>query len=209
MLEVDEQIKSNKRLRELLPAEGFTNTFLKVSDHINDVARQFISHAPFVIVASKASGGLIDVSPKGDPAGFVEVYDDKTLIIPDRLGNHRVDGFRNIIKDPNVALLFIVPGHGDTLRVAGKARIVRDAAISKRHAIGGRGPLLALVVDVEEAFMHCSKSLIRSRLWHPDHWPARKSAPTLADWVMATVDREQTHEEVQIDHSNDEKTRLY
>jgi PPOX class probable FMN-dependent enzyme len=181
MLEVDEEIKTVEWLRELLPTEGFVNTFLKVSDRLNDVARSFISHAPLVIVATKASEGLVDISPMGDPAGFVEVYDDKTLIIPDRLGNHRVDGFQNLLEDANVALLFIVPGHGDTLRIAGKARVVRDAAISKRHAINGKEPLLALVIDVEEAFMHCSKSFIRSRLWHPDHWPERKSAPTLAE----------------------------
>lgn len=209
MLQVDEQIETIERLRELLPTEGFTNTFLKVSDRLNDVARKFIEKAPFVIVATKASEGLIDVSPKGDPAGFVECYDDKTLIIPDRLGNHRVDGFQNLIEDPNVALLFIVPGHGDTLRVAGKARVVKDAAIGKRHAINGREPLLALVIEVEEAFMHCSKSLIRSRLWQPGHWPERKSAPTLAEWVIATVDREQTLDEVQEDHTDDEGARLY
>lgn len=209
MLEVEEHIQSLQRLRELLPTEGFVNTFLKVSDRLNDTAREFIALSPFIIVATKSSQGLIDVSPKGDPAGFVEVYDDKTLIIPDRLGNHRVDGFQNLLEDTNVALLFIVPGHGDTLRVAGKARIVRDAAISKRLAVNGKEPLLALVVDVEEAFMHCSKSMIRSRLWQPDHWPARKSAPTLAEWVLATVDREQTLEEVQEDHSADEAARLY
>lgn len=209
MLEVDEQIESIDRLRQLMPTEGFTNTFLKMSDRLNDVARRFIALAPCVVVATKASEGLMDVSPKGDPAGFVEVYDDRTLIIPDRLGNHRVDGFHNLIEDPAIALLFIVPGHGDTLRVAGKARIVRDAAISKRHAINGREPLLALVVDVEEAFMHCSKAFIRSRLWQPDHWPDRKSAPTLAEWVIATVDRDQTLEEVQEDHTTDEQTRLY
>ena len=209
MLEVEEHIQSLQRLRELLPTEGFVNTFLKVSDRLNDTARDFIALSPFIIVATKSSQGLIDVSPKGDPAGFVDVYDDKTLIIPDRLGNHRVDGFQNLLEDPNVALLFIVPGHGDTLRVAGKARIVRDAAISKRLAVNGKEPLLALVVDVEEAFMHCSKSMIRSRLWQPDHWPARKSAPTLAEWVLATVDREQTLEEVQEDHSADEAARLY
>ncbi|MDK3018475.1 MSMEG_1061 family FMN-dependent PPOX-type flavoprotein [Pseudodonghicola flavimaris] len=209
MLSVDEQITSLDRLRELLPTEGFTNTFLKVTDRLNDVARQFIAQAPMVIIATKASDGLIDVSPRGDPAGFVEVYDDRTLIIPDRLGNHRVDGFHNLLEDPNVALLFVVPGHGDTLRIAGKARIVRDAAISKRHAVNGKEPLLALVVDVEEAFMHCSKAFIRSRLWHPDHWPARKSAPTLAEWVIATVDCDQTLDEVQEDHSADERARLY
>ncbi len=209
MLHVDEEITDITRLRDLLPTEGFTNTFLKVTDRLNPVARQFIDAAPFIIIATKSKTGLIDVSPKGDPAGFVEVYDDKTLIIPDRLGNHRVDGFQNILEDPNIAILFIVPGHGDTLRVAGKARIVKDRQISKRHAINGREPLLALVVEVEEAFMHCSKSMIRARLWHPDHWPARKTAPTLAEWVIETVDRRQTLAEVDEDHTNDEKQRLY
>jgi len=209
MLDVDETITDLARLRELLPTEGFTNTFLKVTDRLNPVANRFIETAPFIVIATKASQGLIDVSPKGDPAGFVEVYDDKTLIIPDRLGNHRVDGFQNLLEDPNIAILFIVPGHGDTLRVAGKARIVKDAAISARHAINGRAPLLALIVDVEEVFMHCSKSLIRSRLWQSDHWPARKTAPTLAEWVIEAVDREQTLDEVQADHSNDEEERLY
>lgn len=209
MLIVDEEIKSVTRLRELLPTEGFTNTFLKVTDQLNDVARKFIATAPFIVVATKSSEGLIDVSPKGDPAGFVEVFDDSTLIIPDRLGNHRVDGFLNILEDPNVAILFIVPGHGDTLRIAGKARIVKDRAISRRHAVNGKEPLLAMVVEVEEAFMHCSKSLIRSRLWQQKHWPERKTAPTLADWVLATVDRKQTLVEVQDDHENDEETRLY
>lgn len=209
MPDVDEEITSLDRLRELLPTEGFTNTFLKVTDKITPVATRFISAAPFIVIATKSSDGLIDVSPKGDPAGFVEVFDEKTLIIPDRLGNHRVDGFQNILEDPNIAILFIVPGHGDTLRVAGKARIVKDKAISERHAIKGRAPLLALVVDVEEVFMHCSKSLIRSRLWHPDHWPDRKTAPTLAEWVIEVVDRDQTLDEVQEDHSNDEADRLY
>ena len=119
MLEIDEEIQSIERLRELLPTEGFTNTFLKVTNRLNDVARAFIAHAPFVIVATKASDGLIDISPKGDPVGFVEVYDDKTLIIPDRLGNHRVDGFHNLLEDPNVALLFIVPGHVSDVSTCG------------------------------------------------------------------------------------------
>lgn len=209
MLTVDEDITSVERLRELMRTEPFTNTFLKDSDRLNDTARAFIAQSPFVVVATKSANGLIDVSPKGDPRGFVEVYDDKTLIVPDRLGNTRVDGFHNILEDPNVALLFIVPGHGDTLRVAGKARIVRDATISARLAVNGKQPLLAMVVDIEEVFMHCSKAFIRSRLWQPDKWPARKSAPTLADWVVATVDREQTVSEVQSDHEADERTRLY
>ena len=209
MLQVDEEITDIERLRELLPEYKGSNTDLKVTDRINAVARKFISCAPFVIVATKASQGLIDVSPKGDPAGFVEVFDDKTLIIPDRLGNHRVDGFVNLLTDPNVGLIFVVPGHGDTLRVAGKARIVKDQNISERLSINNKQPLLAMVVDVEEVFMHCSKSFIRSRLWHPDQWQPRGTAPTLAEWVVGTVVREQTVEEVQVIHTDDEESRLY
>ncbi len=209
MLQVDEEISDISRLRELLPEFKGSNTDLKVTDKINPVAKRFIALAPFVVVATKASEGLIDISPKGDPAGFVEVYDEKTLIIPDRLGNHRVDGFVNILTDANVGLIFIVPGHGDTLRVSGKARIVKDQNISKRLAVNGKEPLLALVVNVEEVFMHCSKSFIRSRLWHPDKWQPRRTAPTLAEWVVGTVDREQGVDEVQTIHTDDEEKRLY
>ncbi|AXI53649.1 pyridoxamine 5'-phosphate oxidase [Sulfitobacter sp. JL08] len=209
MLQVDEEIKDIERLRELLPEYKGSNTDLKVTDRINDVAKRFISSSPFVVVATKALKGLVDVSPKGDPAGFVEVYDEKTLIIPDRLGNHRVDGFVNLLTDPNIGLIFVLPGHGDTLRVAGKARIVKDQKISKRLAVNGKEPLLALVIDVGEVFMHCSKAFIRSRLWHPDHWPARGTAPTLAEWVIDTVDREQVLKEVQAIHTDDEDKRLY
>ena len=209
MLQVDEEISDISRLRELLPEFKGSNTDLKVTDKINPVAKRFIALAPFVVVATKASEGLIDISPKGDPAGFVEVYDEKTLIIPDRLGNHRVDGFVNILTDANVGLIFIVPGHGDTLRVSGKARIVKDQNISKRLAVNGKEPLLALVVNVEEVFMHCSKSFIRSRLWHPDNWHPRRTAPTLAEWVVGTVEREQGVDEVQTIHTDDEEKRLY
>ena len=209
MLQVDEEITDIRRLRELLPEYQGSNTDLKVADRINAVAKQFIAHAPFVVVATKASHGLIDVSPKGDPPGFVEVFDETTLIIPDRLGNHRVDGFVNLLTDPSVGLIFIVPGHGDTLRVAGKARIVKDQKISERLSVNRKRPLLAMVVDVEEVFMHCSKSFIRSRLWHPDQWPSRGTAPTLAEWVVGTVDRKQTLEEVQVIHTDDEENRLY
>lgn len=209
MLKIDEEITDIGRLRELLPEYKGSNTDLKVTDKINGVAKRFIASAPFVVVATKASKGLVDVSPKGDPAGFVEVYDEKTLIIPDRLGNHRVDGFVNLLTDPNIGLIFVVPGHGDTLRVSGKARIVKDQKISKRLSVNGKEPLLALVVDVEEVFMHCSKAFIRSRLWHPDHWPSRGTAPTLAEWVVGSVDREQTVEDVQVIHTNDEEKRLY
>jgi PPOX class probable FMN-dependent enzyme len=209
VLQVDEEITELTRLRELIPGWPGSNTELKVTDIINPVARRYIAAAPFLIVSTKASEGMIDVSPKGDPAGFVEVFDDKTLIIPDRLGNGRIDSFINILTDPNIGLLFIVPGHGDTLRVSGKARIVRDVAIGNRLSVNGKQPLLALIVDVEEVFMHCAKAFIRSHLWQTDYWPERKSAPTLAEWVVGTVDKQQSLEQVQTIHRDDEEARLY
>ena len=209
MPDFDEVITDIGRLHELMPLDSSTNTAQKVTDHLTAVARRFISHSPFVVLATKAADGLIDVSPKGDPMGFVEVLDDHTIAIPDRLGNHRVDGFHNILTDPNVAILFVVPGHGDTLRVAGKAKIVRDRSLSALFAVNGREPELVLVVEVEEAFMHCSKAFIRSRLWHPETWPERKSAPTLADWVIDAVDKKQTLDDVQAIHTDDEEKRLY
>ena len=179
MPDFDEVITDIGRLHELMPLDSSNNTAQKVTDHLTAVARRFISHSPFVVLATKAADGLIDVSPKGDPMGFVEVLDDHTIAIPDRLGNHRVDGFQNILTDPNVAILFVVPGHGDTLRLAGKAKIVRDRSLSALFAVNGREPELVLVVEVEEAFMHCSKAFIRSRLWHPETWPETRNQPLL------------------------------
>jgi PPOX class probable FMN-dependent enzyme len=205
----EEEIQDLERLRELLPFVETAPSALKVSDRLNEVGRRFIGLAPFIVVGTKDQDGLVDVSPKGDPAGFVKVLDDKTLAIPERLGNHRADGFRNILTDPNVAIIFIVPGHNFTLRVAGKARIVRDQELCSQMAVNGKLPELALVVDIEEAFMHCSKSLIRSGIWRDETWPERGSAPRLADWQFSVVDDGRTVDEVFAVQDHDEKTRIY
>ncbi len=205
----DEEITDIDRLRELMPFDEKSGSALKVSNSLNGVARRFIEISPFVVLATKADGGLIDVSPKGDPAGFVKVLDDRTLAIPDRLGNHRADGFLNILSDPNVAVIFMVPDHGFTLRVAGTAKIVRDATLNAEMAINGKEPTLALVIHVEEAFMHCAKALIRSGLWRSETWPERGSAPKLADWQVSIVEDGRTVDEVFAVHTNDEIKRLY
>ncbi|MGI9521680.1 MAG: MSMEG_1061 family FMN-dependent PPOX-type flavoprotein [Hyphomicrobiaceae bacterium] len=208
-MKFEEEIQDLERLRDILPFEETAPAALKVSDRLNNVGRHFIELTPFIVVGTKDKDGLVDVSPKGDPAGFVKVLDDKTLAIPERLGNHRADGFRNILTDPNVAIIFIVPNHSFTLRVAGKARIVRDQALCSQMAVNGRLPKLALVVDLEEVFMHCSKSLIRSGIWHDETWPERGSAPRLADWQVSVVDDGRTVDEVFAKHDHDEKTRMY
>ncbi|GAA0944937.1 pyridoxamine 5'-phosphate oxidase family protein [Actinocorallia libanotica] len=146
---------------------------------IDEHARTLIAHSPFVLVATANTDGTCDVSPKGDPAGSVLVLDDHRLAIADRPGNHRVDSFRNILRNPRVGLLFLVPGMNETLRVNGRAILVSDAPFFDDLAVQGKRPRLALVVEVEELYMHCAKALLRSSLWKPETWPDRSALPTL------------------------------
>jgi PPOX class probable FMN-dependent enzyme len=181
----------------------------KVIDHIDDICARFIASAPFAIVATRGADGWLDLSPKGDPTGFVAVLDAHTLAIPDRLGNNRVDSFENLLVHPEVGLIFLIPGIGDTLRVSGTGRIVRDGALAARLAIGDRAPNLVLVVDVAEAFLHCPKCIVRSHLWQPDHWPDTSDVPTLGEAMVAHGRLTESVEEMQAIIENDRKTRLY
>ncbi|MBO6895021.1 MAG: pyridoxamine 5'-phosphate oxidase family protein [Roseibium sp.] len=151
---------------------------------LDSICRDFIAHAPFCFLASSNPAGYLDISPKGDPAGFVKVLDEATLAIPDRPGNRRVDTFHNILKDPRVGLLFLVPGRGETLRIRGEARIVQDTDLLKMMAINDRPPKLALVIHVQSAFMHCPKCVFRSNIWQPENWPDTSG---LADMNEAMV----------------------
>jgi hypothetical protein len=180
----EEVITTRERLREVnkLPSHLVNN---KTIDHIDDICSRFIEASPFVVVATRGDDNLVDLSPKGDPAGFVAVLDQKTLAIPDRLGNNRLDTFENLLVNPEVGLCFLIPGHGDTLRVSGKGRIVRDAALQQSLAVNGKPPKLVLIVDVEEAFLHCPKCVIRSGLWKADQWPDKSRLPTLAEAMIA------------------------
>lgn len=134
-------------------------------------ARAFIAHAPFVLLATADAAGRCDVSPKGDAPGFVRVLDDRHLAIPDRPGNKRLDGMRNVLANPRVGLLFLVPGRRETLRVNGRACITRDEALLASMEASGKRPQLAIGVEVEELFFHCGKAFIRSAMWQPDRWP--------------------------------------
>ena len=202
-----EVITTRPRLRELSkqPSQRASN---KIIDHVDDICRRFIAACPFVIVASRGADGRMELSPKGDPPGFVGVLDEKTLAIPDRPGNHRLDTFENLLTHPDVGLLFLIPGNGDTLRVSGKGKIVRDSALQGRLAVNGKDPNLVLIVTVEEAFMHCPKCIVRSRLWSSEHWPDRSNVPSLAEAIMAHASPTETLSEVQaiIDEST---ARLY
>ena len=181
----------------------------KVISALDQHCRQFITLSPYLLIATADKKGNMDLSPKGDPPGFVQVLDGTTLAIPDRPGNKRADGFLNLIENPRIGLLFLVPGYRETLRVAGSARIVRDQELREAMAIDGRVPTLALIVDVEEAFFHCAKCAIRSGLWQPDRWPDITEMPA---YGQITVDQTHWHESpeaVQSQLSESYEKRLY
>ena len=180
----------------------------KVLDHFDVHARNFISLSPLCILSSANASGQADASPRGDPPGFVQVLDDKTLLLPDRPGNNQVDSLRNIVQNPGVGLLFFVPGMNETLRVKGKAEIVTDAELLEPMKERRRAPLSGLRVTVEEAFLHCGRALIRARIWDPEIQIDRSAYPTygqvLADQIAGANAKE-------IDDSEDEanRERLY
>ena len=149
--------------------------------------RNFIAHSPFLVLSSAAADGSADVSPKGDAPGFVKVLDEQTLLIPDRRGNNRLDGLQNIIENPNVAMIFLVPGVGETLRVNGRATITTDRALLEPLAVNGKTPQTGLLVQVEEAFLHCAKAIIRSKLWDPATQIDRKSFPTIGQMIADQI----------------------
>jgi PPOX class probable FMN-dependent enzyme len=132
--------------------------------------RDWLAASPFCLVATSDAAGRCDVSPKGDPAGFALVIDDTTLAIPERPGNRRADGFANILQNPHVGLLFMVPGRGDTLRVNGRARLLSDAPYADRMEVKGHRPAVILEIAAEEIYFHCAKAFLRSRLWEPESW---------------------------------------
>ena len=181
----------------------------KVVRVIDEHCRRFITHAPFVFVASAGADGMIDVSPKGDPAGFVKVLDEKTIAIPDRLGNRRLDTYRNVLQNPNVGLIFVIPGITHTLRISGKAIIVRDLELRQSLTVNSKLPEHVLVVAVEHVLSHCPKCMIRSGLWRPEAWPDTSALPTFAEMLIAHAKLADTVEEVQAVIETGNRERLY
>jgi hypothetical protein len=153
------------------------NSVAKEIDHLSDGYRKLIEAAPFVAIATGGPDGF-DCSPKGDAPGFVRVLDDKTLAIPDRPGNNRLDGFRNIMRDPRIALLFLIPGVGETFRVNGRASISIDPELMQSFAVNGKLPRSVLIVHIETAYFHCSKAIVRSKLWDEKTKIDRRSLPS-------------------------------
>src|SRR5690242_16560553 len=156
----------------------------KVTDRLSEAQQGWLKQSPLGFVATTDANGRVDVSPKGDPPGFVQIIDDTTIAIPERPGNRRVDGFLNVLQRPHVGTVFVIPGRGDTLRINGSARILSDADYFDAMVVDGKRPILALEIDVDEVFFHCPKAFLRSDAWKPETWdPA--AVPTVAQLAKA------------------------
>ena len=160
----------------------------KVVDRLTPITRRFVELSPFVCVATGRPGGGLDISPRGDPAGFVRILDDRTLLIPERPGNRLADTLTNLLADPRVGLLFLIPGVGDTFRVNGRATVVDDPELLGPSAVDGRVPKLGLLIAIDEAFAHCPKAIIRSDLWNPERHVDRSQLPTWGAILRDTAD---------------------
>ncbi|SMH57732.1 pyridoxamine 5'-phosphate oxidase family protein [Mesorhizobium australicum] len=186
-------ITSREELRSVYkPAsEGSLRKELKALD---SHAASFIGRSPFVLIGTTDGKGHADVTPKGDRPGFVAVLDSRTIAIPDRPGNNRLDTLENLLEEPAIGLLFLIPGMDETLRINGKAKITADDSLRARFEVDGKLPQAVIVVTVEATYMHCAKAFMRSQLWHPESWPDRKSLPTLGQILKDQLALDQSAE---------------
>lgn len=173
---------------------------MKQLGKLDEHCKNFISRSPFLCIGTSAADGKADVSPRGDPPGFVQVIDDNTIFIPDRPGNNRLDTMSNIVANPNVGLLFLIPGFEDALRVNGKATLVKDKKILERCAVNRKVPAMGIMVEINEAYLHCAKAVRRSKLWNAESQQDRKEMPTLAQMILeqvATPEKQPTKEDIE------------
>lgn len=185
-----EIIRDEAQLRALIGGHAAELTGRKISPRLNAVTRLFIERSPFVCLATSDAAGNCDLSPRGDPAGFVRILDERTLLIPERPGNRLADSLRNVLANPHIGLLFVVPGVTDTFRVNGRATLTHDAALLAPCAVEGKTPVLGILVDIDEAYTQCSKAFLRSHLWDPQRFVDPASMPT-GGQVMRAIQGEQ------------------
>lgn len=194
---------------EAILGEQFDSQTNKIIDHVDQHCRAWIERSPFVVLSSASAAGAVDISPKGDPAGFVRVLDTKTLAVPDRPGNHRGDTFRNVLENPAVGLMFVVPKRREVVRISGTATVVKDLPLLQSMAVDGKAPTLALLVRVREAMFHCGKSMIRSHMWEPELWGPIDELPTYARALVDHAQLDTPLEDVEWMMSFNEECRLY
>jgi hypothetical protein len=183
------RISDEGQLRDIIGSPS-DQVVVKITDRLNDLTRQFIDASPFLCVATSSPGGGLDVSPRGDPAGFVRVLDERTLLLPDRPGNRIADTLTNLLADPRIALLFLIPGIGDTFRVNGEAVITDDQELLAPSAVDGKVPRLGILVSIKEAYTQCPKALIRSELWNPERHIERSQLPSSGAILRSLRDAE-------------------
>jgi len=181
-------VETEAELRDLIGGGPSALVAGKVADRLNDIFRRYIEESPFVCVATTSSNGGLDISPRGDPAGFVRILDENTLLIPERPGNRIADTLTNVLDTGRIALIFLVPGVGETFRVNGSAVLVDDAALLAESEVEGKTPKLGILVTVEEAYTQCSKALIRSDLWNGDRHVDPTTMPTSGEMLKAVSD---------------------
>jgi PPOX class probable FMN-dependent enzyme len=214
---MEEQLPSHP-FRDIVTSEAVLRDLIGVPSQIavakqvrslDAHCRRFIAHAPYVLIGTSDTSGRCDVSPKGDAAGFVLVLDDTHLVVPDRPGNKRLDGMRNILSNPNVGLLFLVPGRVETLRVNGRAWLTRDADLLERMAVGHKQPQVGIGVEVHEVFMHCGKASLRSSLWQAERWPDLGALPSAACMLLDHARPDGMTLQQMEDRLSDDQNRLY
>ena len=183
----DDTIDSEEALRALI-GQPIHTVCAKLSPRLNALTRQFIERSPFVCVATSDREGNCDVSPRGDPPGFVRILDDATLLLPERPGNRIADSLCNILRNPYVGLLFFIPGVGDTFRVNGRATLTRDRALLSACEVDGKVPVLGTLVDIDLAYTQCSKAFLRSQFWEPTRFLTRSVLPTQGE-ILQSLDQ--------------------
>lgn len=188
-------LSSEEELRSLL-GEPSKRAEDKVISKIDTHCKTMIMHSPFLVLSTSNQNGTCDASPRGDSPGFVHIIDEKHILIPERPGNKRIDSLRNLITNPHVGLLFFIPGMQETLRINGRAFIIRDQEWIEKMSVNGRHPLVGIVVEVEEIFIHCAKAFIRSGLWNQVTWPQRENLPTMSEILKVHASLETALEEI-------------
>jgi uncharacterized protein len=184
------RITDEAQLREILGGTPTEQVVMKMTDRLNDLTRQFIDASPLVCVGTASPDGGLDISPRGDPRGFVHVLDERTLLLPERPGNRIADTLTNLLSDDRIAMLFLIPGVGDTFRVNGRAIITDDRDLLTPCAVNGKVPKLGLVITIEECYSQCPKAMIRSELWNPEHHMKRSELPSSGAMLRAIADPE-------------------
>ena len=201
------EISSETELRELL-GQPTQRAITKERVRLHDRDRDWLAASPFCLIGTCAADGTCDVSPKGDPPGFTLVLDDATIAIPERPGNRRADGYRNILSNPHVGLIYLIPGRKETLRINGRARLIREAPFFDDMIVKGHRPQLAIVVEIEQIFFHCMKAFLRSKLWEPETWRP-DALPSHAQIVKSVQPCAESLEELERYYGPQYATRIY